>query len=135
MADVLRIDPQKYNINLAEALKKVEEFKEPEWAAYVKTGSSKVRPPFDDDFWYKRSASILRQIYRKGDVGVNRLRTRYGSRKNRGNEPERFRKGSGKIIRVILQQAEQAGLLEKNPSKKGGRRLTAKGRQLLESFS
>ena len=44
---------------------------------------------------------------------TSRLRTRYGSRKNRGVKPERFKRGSGKIIRVILQQADwSAGITE-----------------------
>jgi len=51
-------------------------------------------------------------------------------------QPEIFRKGSGKIIRVILQQAEAAGLLEKinEPGKRAGRKLTDKGRELLEGL-
>jgi len=50
--------------------------------------------------------------------------------------PERFRKGSGKIIRVILQQAETAGFLEKynESGKKAGRRLTEKGKEFLEGI-
>ena len=94
-----------YNKKLAEALKQIEEFKMPEWAAFVKTSVARARPPLETDFWYKRAASILRQIYIKGIVGVGRLKTRYGGRINRGMKPEEFRKGSGKIIRTILQQA------------------------------
>ena len=101
-----------YNTKLANILKTTSEFKQPEWAYFVKTGTAKQRPP-QEEFWYKRAASILRQIYIHNVVGVGRLKTRYGSRKNRGMKPEKFRKGSGKIIRIILQQAENAGLLEK----------------------
>ena len=73
---------QEYNLKLAEALKKIPEFNPPEWVAFVKSSSSKERPIDDDDFWYKRTASILKQIYKKKIVGVNRLRTKYGSKKN-----------------------------------------------------
>jgi ribosomal protein S19E (S16A) len=38
----------------------------PECAEFVNSGSAKERPIDDKDFWYKRSASILRQIYKKG---------------------------------------------------------------------
>ena len=63
----------------------------------------------------------------------NRLKTRYGSKKNRGMKPEKFRKASGKIIRTILQQAEAAELLEKSTEgKRSGRQLTDKGKELLE---
>ena len=127
---------REYNNKLAHALKKMQEFEVPEWSLFVKTGTAKKRPPQEEDFWHKRAASILRQIYTHNVVGVNRLKTRYGSRKNRGMKPERFRKGSGKIIRVILQQAEKAGLLEKfnESEKRAGRRLTQKGKELVEGI-
>ncbi len=133
MANIKIIEAGKYNLTLAEALKKDELFQKPEWIDFVKTGSNKARPSIDDDFWFKRAASILRQIYIHEIVGVQRLRTRYGSRKDRGKKPARFIRGGGKIIRVILQQAEKAGLLEKSDSKKKGRKLTVKGKQFLES--
>lgn len=127
-------DPVKYIPALAEALEKIEAFEVPEWAAYVKSGVSRERPPADEDFWYTRAASILRQLYIKGVVGVGKLRTRYGSRKDRGGRPDKFKKSGGKIIRVILQQAEMAGLVEKVTRLQHGRRLTQAGRDLLDSI-
>ena len=140
MNPVYEFDAQEYNLKLAEALKKIPEFKEPEWAQFVKSGVSKERPIEDPDFWHKRAASILRNIYKKGSVGVNRLRTKYGSKKDRGMQPEKFKKSSGKIIRVILQQADAAGFTEiQKPikgvrSKKPGRILTEKGKKFLEDI-
>lgn len=137
---IYEIDAQEYNLKLAEALKKVTEFKEPEWAQFVKSGSAKERPIDDLDFWYKRAASILRQIYKKNVVGVNRLRTKYGSKKNRGFKPEKFKKSGGKIIRTILQQSDAAGFTEIAKTVKGvrerrpGRQLTAKGKEFLEEI-
>ncbi len=131
---IYEIPADLYNKKLAEALKEKEEFKMPEWADYVKTSVARERPPIEEDWWYKRAASILRQLYIKGIVGVGRLKTRYGGRKNRGMKPEKFRKGSGKIIRTILQQAEKAGIVEKFKDKRTGRRLTAKGKELLDSI-
>jgi len=112
------------------------EFVQPEWSFFIKTGVAKERPPQDPDFWCKRAASILRQIYINKTVGVNRLKTRYGSKKNRGVQPSKFRKASGKIIRTILQQSEKAGLLEKfnEPGKRAGRILTKQGKELLEGL-
>jgi len=131
---IYEIPAAEFNEKLAEALKQIEEFKMPEWAKYVKTSQARERPPTDSDWWYKRAASILRQIYIRGIVGVNRLKTRYGGKKDRGAKPERFRKGSGKIIRTIMQQAEAAGFVEKVKAKKSGRQLTEKGRQFLEDI-
>lgn len=132
---IYEIHPQEYNLKLAQALKKQEEFVMPEWAYYVKTGTGKVRLPDEQEWWQTRAASILRQIYIQGVVGVNRLRTRYGNRKVRGMKPEIFAKSSGKIIRVILQQGEKAGFLEKvKEGRRFGRKLTKKGKEFLEAI-
>ena len=136
---VYEMSAQEYNLKLAEALKKIPEFKAPDWAEFVKSGPSRERPIQEPDFWHKRAASILRQIYRKNVVGVNRLRTKYGSKKNRGSKPEKFRKAGGKIIRMILQQSDAAGFTEivkgikGVKGKKPGRQLTDKGRRFLEA--
>ncbi len=133
---VYELPADEYNLKLAELLKSMPEFEQPEWSFYVKTGVAKDRPPQELDFWHKRAASILRQIYIHKVVGVNRLRTRYGSKKNRGVKPERFKKSSGKIIRTILQQAESAGFLEKHnvSGKRAGRKITEKGKEFLEGI-
>ncbi len=137
---IYELNAQEYNLKLAEALKKIPEFKEPEWAQFVKSSPSKERPIDDPDFWYKRAASILRQIYLKKILGVSRLRTKYGSRKNRGSRPEKFQKASGKIIRIILQQSDMAGFTEIAKtirgvrSKKPGRQLTQRGKEFLETI-
>jgi len=133
MIHTQHINPQAHNIELAKLLKQSGDFTPPEWVALVKSGAGKMRPIDDSDFWYKRTASILKQMQKRGVVGVERLRTRYGNRKNRGMKPAEFRKGAGKIIRVILQQAEAAGYIEKAKGKRAGRQLTPKGKQLLES--
>ena len=128
-------EPQEYNNKLAEALKGVAEFKAPDWANFVKTGVNKERVPEDVDFWYKRAASILRNLYLHGIVGVGKFRTRYGGRKRRGGRPDEFRKASGKMIRIILQQGEAAGLVEKvAKGKQFGRRLTQAGRDFLDGI-
>lgn len=134
------MDVQEYNLKLAEALKQLPEFEAPEWINFVKSSPSKERPIDDPDFWHKRAASILRQIYKKGIVGVSRLRTKYGSKKNRGYAPERFQRAGGKIIRTLLQQADKAGLTEIAKdikdvrSKRPGRQLTKKGKEFMEGI-
>ena len=137
---VYEIPANKYNDLLAEALKQIPEFKAPEWSFFVKTGVAKTKPSQEPDFWFKRAASILRQAYIRNVVGVNRLRTRYGSKKNRGYKPEKFKKAGGKIIRTILQQLDKAGFTEIASAIKGvrgkkpGRQLTQKGKDFLEEI-
>ena len=60
---------------VAEELKQNDHIKPPVWAVYVKTGVHKERPPSANDWWYKRTASILKNIYKLGPVGVSKLRT------------------------------------------------------------
>jgi len=127
-------EPQKYNEALAKALVEISELQAPEWVELVKSGTSRERIPADPDFWYKRTASILRQLYLNGVVGVGKLRTRYGGKKNRGGRRSKFFKSSGKLIRVILQKCEEAGLVEKVDKLQHGRRLTEKGRNYLDSI-
>jgi len=118
---------------LAKDLKNVKEIKAPEWAIYVKTGVHKERPPKREDWWHVRAASILRSVSRLGPVGVQKLRTKYGGRKNRGHQTEHTFKGSGNIIRKILQQLETAGLIKKG--EKGvhkGRIIAPKGISMMD---
>ena len=133
MADIRTINHAEYNKKLGEALKKISEVVEPEWAKFVKTSSHKQRPSIEEDFWHKRAASILRQIYIRGIVGKGRLRVRYGGRKDNGVQPARFVKAGGKMIRSILQQVEKAGFIEKVKGRRSGRQLTEKGKQFLEN--
>ncbi len=115
---------------LAEKLKSIEGITPPEWARFVKTGSHKERVPQQADWWYFRVASVLRRVYVDGPVGVGRLRTWYGGRKNFGHSPEHHVDAGGAIIRKALQQLEAVGLVTKNKS--GGRIVTSKGQSLLE---
>lgn len=127
------VDPRKFNEVCKEELKKIEEIKPPDWAMFVKTGVHKQLPPRQEDWWYIRTASILRRIYLDGPVGIERLRTFYGGRKDRGHKPERFKKAGGSIIRKCLQQLEGAGLVEKSKgSKRKGRVISEKGKTFLK---
>jgi len=135
MTSIYDVRAEKFLEELVKELKTIPEFKMPEWANFVKTSVIKERPPQKSEWWYIRAASILRQIYIHKIVGVNRLKTKYGGRHNRGVKPARFGKASGKIIRTMLQAGEKFGLLEKAKEKRAGRRLTAKGKEFLEKIA
>ncbi|MEK6891220.1 MAG: 40S ribosomal protein S19 [Nanoarchaeota archaeon] len=133
---IYNLDHREFNNKLALELKKIPEFHAPEWIHLVKTSVANERPTQEKDFWHKRAASILRQVYINGTLGVNKLKKRYGGKKDRGVKPSRKREGGGKIIRLLLQQSEKAGLLEKvKEGKLKGRKLTDKGKKLLESIN
>ncbi|OYT54265.1 MAG: 30S ribosomal protein S19e [Desulfurococcales archaeon ex4484_217_2] len=135
MVTAVQVPADRLIAEVARHLKeRVPEVKPPEWAAYVKTGAHKERVPEDPDWWYYRCASILRKLYVRGTpVGIERLRTAYGGRKNYGVAPEHFVKGSGSVIRKALQQLEKAGLVVKVKGK--GRTLSPKGRSLLDKMA
>ncbi len=129
-------DAQELIIKVAEELKKVNEIKPPAWAPFVKTGVHKERPPVNADWWYIRAAAVLRTIYRLGPIGVSKLRTKYGGKENKGYKPEHHHKGSGNIIRKILQQLEKAGFVKQ--AQKGvhkGRIMTGKGKSFLDKIA
>ena len=111
----------------------IREIQPANWAGYVKTGSHVERMPQNPDWWYVRSASVLRKLYMKGPVGVSRLRKEYGGRKRRGVRPAHFAKAGGNILRSILQQLEQAGLAQKDGI--NGRVVSGKGRSLVDAMS
>lgn len=111
----------------------IKEVTAPEWAAHVKTGSHVERVPQVSDWWYVRTASLLRKLYMNGPVGVQRLRKEYGGRKRKGDAPAHHRKAGGSIIRTSLQQLEKAGLVDK--VEKSGRVVSKKGRSLLDAMS
>ena len=117
---------------VADELKNESVVKAPEWAEYVKTGVHKEMPPENPDWWYIRSAAVLRRIYVDGPIGVERMRSVYGGVQDRGSKPSHFRKGSGSIARKVMQQLETAGYLEKVP---GGRNVSAKGRKFLDNIA
>lgn len=125
------IDPQKLTTALATELKKFQNIKAPSWSVYTKTGVHAERPPQQPDFWYLRSAAVLRRIYSGGPVGVSRLRTVFGGKRRRGHKPAHARKAGGKIIRLILQQLEKENLVVKVEKPRKGRTITPKGQRLI----
>lgn len=137
MVTVFDVDPHKLINILKEELKKVEQIKPPEWSKFVKTGVTREKPPEQEDFWYIRAASILRQLYVRGKpIGVQRFRVKYGGKTKNRSKPKHFKKASGKIIRVILQQLEAAGFVQKAMIKnKKGRIITRKGKSLIDKIA
>lgn len=136
MTNILAVNPQELINKAAQELKKQKIVEPAEWSSFVKTGHHKERLPDDKDWWYYRSAALLRSIAKLGPVGTEKLRTKYGGKKNRGHKPERFYKTGGSIIRKILQQLEKAELIQQTVKRMHkGRVLTAKGTSFLEKIA
>jgi len=136
MKDIYNVPQGELIEKTALELKKIPSIKPPAWAEFVKTGTHKERPPSRSDWWYVRTAAILRTTHKLGPIGVSKLRAKYGGKKNRGVKPEKFYNGSGKIIRTILQQLEEAELVKK--AEKGvhkGRIIAPKGISILDKVA
>lgn len=116
---------------IAEKLKQDKTFTPPEWARFVKTSLHSENPPMDPDWWYTRCASILRKVYIRKSIGIERLRAEYGGKKDKGSKPYRAVKGSGSIVRKALQQLEEAGYVTKIKGK--GRVITPKGQSFVDN--
>jgi small subunit ribosomal protein S19e len=109
----------------------------PGWAEFVKTSHGRELPPEQDDFWQRRAASVLRKVAVDGPIGVGSLRTAYGGAVQGSNRytvrPRGSTDGSGKLIRTILQQIEEAGYVERAEGE--GRVVTSEGHSLLDSIA
>ncbi len=136
MTTILRANPQKLIKCAADELKKQKLVQPTAWSKFVKTGHHKDRLPENPDWWYVRAASILRQISKLGPVGTEKLRTKYGGKKNRGHKPEHVYKASGSVIRKILQQLDKSQLTKQTQKEAHkGRILTPKGISLLDKIA
>ncbi len=129
MTTVYDVPPNDLIEAVAQELKAAGKVQPPKWAEFAKTGAHKEMPPINPDWWFVRSASVLRRIYIDGPVGVSRLRSFYGGKKRKGVATGAFAKGSGSVIREALQQLEKAGYVRKL---KVGRQITPEGQAFLD---
>ena len=128
------VQPEKLIEIIAEKLKEYPEISPPKGSEFWKTAFFKELAPADsENFWYIRSASLLRKVKKYGPIGVNKLRKFYGGKNRKGKGLHHSARGSGKIIRVALQQLENAKLIEVKDKK--GRVLSSEGTSLLERTS
>ncbi|AAV47885.1 SSU ribosomal protein S19E [Haloarcula quadrata] len=134
MATLYDVPPEELIEALTETLADEDDIEAPDWAEFTKTGVDRELPPEQEDFWTRRAASLLRKVAVDGPVGVNALRSEYGTSKQGTTRyrvrPHQKTKGSGNIIRTALQQLEDAGYVE--TSENDGRRVTGDGRSLLD---
>ena len=146
MTTVYDIPADIFNPALAAAMADQKAVSLPDWGQYVKTAVDRERPPTQDNWWYLRTAAILRKVARNGPVGVTHLAQAFGGKKDNGAMPNTPGVASRHIIRTALQQLEEAGLVEKVPTKEvdtedgkvqlyAGRRITAAGQKLVDNIA
>ena len=133
MTTVYDVHGQNLVFNLAEALKNLESITIPDWSVSAKTAAHKENAPDTDDWWYMRSASILRKIYLEGPLGTERLARMYSGTKDRGGKPNRSHPGGRKIIRTVMKQLEAAELITYEKGK--GRKISPRGQSMLDGIA
>ena len=146
MTTVYDIPAEIFNPALAVAMAENDAISMPELGEYVKTAVDRERPPSQSDWWYHRTAAILRKVARNGPVGVTHLAQAFGGKKDNGVMPNTPGVASRHIIRTALQQLEEAGLVEKVPTKEvegedgkiqlyAGRQITPAGQKLVDNIA
>ena len=96
--------------------------KKPKESIFWKTASFKETAPVDfENFWFIRCASLLRKLYMRKQIGINKLRKEYGGRSKNHTHKKHSLPASGAIIRRCLHQLESINLVKKVD---GGRSLT-----------
>tara|TARA_B110000444_G_scaffold60463_1_gene56372 strand:- start:566 stop:1060 length:495 start_codon:yes stop_codon:yes gene_type:complete len=147
MTTLYDIPAEIFNPALAARLEETQSVSTPKWAEFVKTGVDRERPPSQENWWFLRSAAILRKLAREGPVGVTHLAQAFGGRKDNGVGPNTPGVASRHIIRTSLQQLEETGLVEKVPGRVvedengdqlqlfKGRIITAAGHKMIDSVA
>ncbi len=131
MANVLEADSSTLIRKAAEKLSDAK-IPKPVYVDFVKSGAGKERTPQDPMFWYIRCASILRQAYVNGPIGVSRLRTRYGTRKRHTVGRHHHMRAGGSMIKDAFDALEKAGYVKKT---KKGRAITQSGKSFLDKVA
>lgn len=80
------------------------------------------------------AAAVCRKLYARQGMGVGLMRVLFGKAdKSRGARPQHHSKAAGGLIRHMLKQLEDCGLVEKYTEDKGGRKLSSAVRRPIPS--
>lgn len=131
MANIFEADSQKL-IDAAASKLKESGIAKPKYIDYAKSGAGRERIPENADFFYVRCASVLRQVYVNGPIGISRLRTKYGSKKGHVVHRHHFAKAGGSIIKDAFDALEKKGYIK---TTKEGRVITPTGKSFLDKLS
>ena len=131
MTTVYDVPPDKLIEKLVEILKKDPTFSPPEWSQFVKTGIHREKPPIEPDWWYTRTAAVLRKVYIKSPIGVKHVSQMFGGAVDRGSKPSKAWSSSRAIIRQMFKQLETAGFVKAVEGK--GRVILPAGQRLLDN--
>lgn len=126
----------------AQHLKSSGQLEVPAWTEHAKNGVAKELAPYSEDWYYTRAAALARRVYLNPGLGVGKLAFTFGQANNNHVTRQHKVKASRKVIRSILIQLENLGVLEtiKEDDAEGGevtkgRRVTSQGRRDLDRIA
>jgi len=128
------VDQHEFVRQVAAFLKKTNKVKVPEWADLVKLAKFKELAPIDSDWYFVRTASIVRHLYFRSPAGVGAFTKVYGGRKSNGTRPSHFCRGGKSVNRKALQTLEAIKWVEKGEDGRG-RALSKQGRKDLDRIA
>ena len=131
MTTVYDVPADKLIFKLVEILKNDQNITPPDWSKVVKTGIHREKPPVDSDWWYVRTAAVLRKVYMKSPIGVKQISQMFGGSVDRGSKPSKSWSGSRAIIRHTMHQLESAGFIKTVEGK--GRQILPAGQKLVDN--
>lgn len=131
MANVLEADAQKL-IEVTAGRLKESGIPRPKYIDYVKAGAGKERVPESEDFFFFRCASVLRQVYLNGPIGISKLRTKYGSKRAHWVRRHHHYRAGGSVIKDAFDALEKKGYIK---TTKTGRIITPGGKSFLDKLS
>ena len=126
---------------LAAFFKEKNVIKLPKWSSLVKSSHANEIVPLNPDYMFFKAAAIARILYvtKSNSLGVGSLKTFFGKKKRRGEQPPKFMKAGGKIIREVVKQLKTNGYIEnygtKEQSTTYGMVLTKQGRTELDKIA
>ena len=138
---VLDVPSNKFINQLASHFKEKNVIKLPKYALLVKTSKSNDCEPINPDYIYYKAAAICRKLYvtKSSNVGVGSLRSMFSKKQRRGCQPPKTFRAGGKIIRELVKQLKDAGLVanydKKEDESKSGLFLTKKGISELDKIA
>lgn len=131
MANIFQVDSEELIRRTADRLKQAG-VRKPEYVDFVKTGAGRERPPMQEDFFYMRCASVLRQVYINGPIGISKLRSKYGSKRGHVVRRHHHYRAGGSVIKDAFASLEKLGYVK---STKQGRVMTGTGKSFLDKIA
>lgn len=129
--EIYEVRPEKFNEALKSYIKSTNKVVPPQDHDIMKTGEGRQQAPTEDDWYFTRMASIMRQISIRGEVTPEFLAEKYGNRKNRGCRPSKYVGAYRELGVSVLENLKNMGWINTESSQD---MLTEKGKTVVREI-